>query len=321
VDEACRILAEEAPAWRKPWVLFVSLTLPHHPLIAPKAYADLYPPESVVFPKQYHMADRPMHPALEELRRVFGLDTEEDDLTVRRAVAMYYAMCTLLDERCGQVLDALAGSGLAESTRVIYTSDHGDSVGDHGLWMKHTMYEGSVGVPFIMAGPDVPEGRVSEINMSHVDCFPTILEGLGVDRTPDDADLPGRSLFDLLGPSNEIQRTIFGEYHAEGSENGVFMIRGTRYKYIEYVNAPAQLFDLAADPDERHDLAGRAEMAEVIAACAAELRTIGDPFEIDRRAHEDQRRRIEAHGGEAAIRAAGYEVPFTPAPDLPGGDR
>jgi choline-sulfatase len=231
---------------------------------------------------------------------------------------MYYAMCSLLDDRCGQVLEALSEAGLETETRVIYTSDHGDSVGEHGLWMKHTMYEGSVGVPFIMAGPGVPQGHLNESNTSLVDCYPTILESVGVRRTPEDDDLPGRSLFDILDRPHSVERSVFGEYHAEGSENGVFMMRGTRYKYIEYVGAPAQLFDLSTDPREERDLAGVPEMSGVVATCAAELRSIGDLIEIDRRAHRDQRRRIDSHGGEAAIRQAGYEVPFTRPPDLAG---
>jgi choline-sulfatase len=172
-----------------------------------------------------------------------------------------------------------------------------------------------------MAGPSIPAGRLETTNVSHVDCYPTILDCVGVERPPEDADLPGRSLFEILDRPAVLERSVFGEYHAEGSENGVFMIRGSRYKYIEYVNAPAQLFDLSNDPGEVDDLAALPEHAETMASCAAELRQIGDPVDIDRRAHEAQRRRIDEHGGEAAVRQAGYEVVFTPPPRLPGDSR
>jgi choline-sulfatase len=313
-DEACSVLLNEADRWAKPWVLYVSFTLPHHPLVAPREYAELYPPESVVFPQQYWRDDRPMHPALEEMRRVFGLDGEADELTVRRAVAMYYAMCTLMDFRCGEVLDALQASGLAESTRVMYTSDHGDSVGEHGLWMKHTMYEGSVGVPFILAGPGVPAGVVSDDVVSLIDCYPTILDCVGIPTSNEDAGIRGSSLFGVIAEPLRSERIAFGEYHAEGSQRGVFMIRGSRYKYVEYIDATPQLFDLSADPDELHDLAGTPPYAEVLEACAKELRTICDPVVVDRQARDAQRQKIDEHGGEAAIRRLGYQIPYTPAP-------
>ncbi|HEY4386590.1 MAG TPA: sulfatase-like hydrolase/transferase [Ktedonobacteraceae bacterium] len=312
--EACRWLQEEAHTYTQPWTLFVSLTTPHHPLIAPQEFMDLYPLESVIFPRQYALSERSKHPALEELRRVFSVNDEFDEATVRRAVAAYYALCSFMDAQVGKVLSALETSGLADTTRIIYTSDHGDTNGDHGLWRKHTMYEGSAGIPFIMAGPDLPENTVVETNISLVDCLPTILEAVGVPLTPEDADLPGTSLFSLAQETVPTERTAFSEYHAAGSITGFFMIRGKRYKYIEYPGYPSQLFDLVDDPNETHDLAQNAEFADVLSACAADMRRICDPEEINRQALADQHKKIEENGGEAAIRAQGFRIPFTPAP-------
>jgi choline-sulfatase len=312
--EACRWLAEESAGHGKPWVLFVSFSLPHHPLIAPQEYIDLYPPEEVVFPAQYSLDERPRHPALEELRRVLGLEGEADEMTVRRAVATYYAMCTYLDRRIGEVLSALADAGLTESTRIMYSSDHGDLVGEHGLWMKHNMYEGSAGVPFIMAGPGIPAGKVVPYNISLVDCYPTILECVGVPLRPDDSDLPGTSLFPIAKGESAPDRTAFSEYHAIGSKSGIFMIRNRRYKYVEYVGDQPQLFDLEDDPGELRDLAADPEFGDVLAACVRELREICDPVEVDRRAKADQEQKIEENGGREAVRAEGFKIAYTPAP-------
>jgi choline-sulfatase len=102
---------------------------------------------------------------------------------LRRFTIAYYALCTHLDEQIGAVLATLERLGLADATRVIYTSDHGEMLGTHGLLGKFNLFEGSAGVPMIMAGPDVPAGRVVEQPVSHIDLYPTILEAFGLPAT------------------------------------------------------------------------------------------------------------------------------------------
>lgn len=312
--EACQWLAEEAPRHEEAWVLFVSFVTPHHPLIAPQEFFDLYPVESVPLPAQYGREVRPQHPVLEEIRRVNGVDDEFSETELRRAIAAYYGLCSFMDAQVGMVLGALEKAGLGDSTRVIYTSDHGDTLGDHGLWWKYTMYEGSAGVPFIMAGPDVPQGRVVPHTVSLVDCFPTVLECVGVPLTSDDATLPGRSLF-APARGTGADRPAFAEYHASSSCTGYFMLRGGRYKYVEYIGYPPQLFDLDDDPGELRDLAEEPGFASVLSSCAAELRQICDPVEVDRQARAAQKLKLDEHGGEAAIRALGHRISHTPAPE------
>jgi choline-sulfatase len=166
------------------------------------------------------------------------------------------------------------------------------------------MYEDSVGIPMLMADPDIPAGFVCQEPVSLVDGFPTILDSTGVPRMAADAGLPGASLFDVIrghtGP-----RTVFSEYHASGSVTGAFMVRRGRYKLIHYAGMPPQLFDLAADPWEANDLAGDPGFSGVLAACEADLRAIADPEAIDARARRDQRARIDAFGGREAVLARG----------------
>lgn len=233
--ESCRWLREEAVGYDRPWVLSVGFVTPHFPLIAPREFFDLYPLDRVIFPRQYSLAERPHHPVIDEKRQVFAMDDEWDEETVRRAVGAYYGLCSFLDNQIGTVLQTLRESGLAENTRIIYTSDHGDQVGEHGLWWKSTMYEGAAAVPFIMSGPDVPREQVVDTPISLVDCFPTILEAVGVPPAPEDHDLPGTSLWPVARGERQPRRTIFSEYHAVGSRRAFYMVRVDNYKYVYYV--------------------------------------------------------------------------------------
>ena len=142
---------------------------------------------------------------------------------------------------------------------MIYTSDHGDNLGARGLWGKSNMYEDSVGVPMIMAGPGIPRGTVCHEPVSLVDGFPTILDCVGAARDAADRDLPGTSLFDIMR-GHSPQRHVFSEYHASGSVTGAFMIRKGAFKYVAYPGMPPQLFDLADDPWEARDLGARARL-------------------------------------------------------------
>ncbi len=308
-----RWLREEAQDENRPWALMVSFATPHFPLVVPEQYFNLCPLDSLPLPVQYRADEWPRHPVLEFARRQQALDKPFDERTIRNAMAAYYGLVTFLDEQIGIVLRGLRDAGFAENTRIIYASDHGEMLGEHGLWWKSVMYESSVAVPLIVAGPDVPAGKLVNTNAMLVDVFPSIVEAVGAGFTPEDADLPGESLFRLAQEADK-PRTAFSEYHAIFSPSGVFMIRNARYKYIHYLGYPPQLFDLVADPDEIRDLAGDPQHADALAACERELRSFVDPEAVDQRAKADQRRRIEAGGGPEAILAQGVKIPYSPAP-------
>ncbi|WP_337031382.1 sulfatase-like hydrolase/transferase [Paenibacillus illinoisensis] len=314
--EAVNFLQNEAAGIDKPWVLFVSFVTPHYPLTAPQEYFDLYPLESIELPKNYGLDQRGSHPVIDEYRRLLGIADELEEADIGNALAAYYGLCSFMDAQVGEVLSALRETGLDRSTRIIYTSDHGDSMGEHGLWFKSTMYEGSVAVPFIMSGPDLPKGKQVENNISLVDCFPTILEMVGAHPAPEDHDLPGKSLLPMAQGEIEPNRIVFSEYHAAGSITGFFMVREEQYKFIYYVNYPPQLFNLAQDSAESNDLAGEPQYADVIRRMNQKLREIVDPEKTDAEARRDQQRRLDLHGGREQIMAKGFKVPYTPAPKV-----
>ncbi len=311
-DNAKRWLAEHAGD-DTPWVLFLSLVCPHPPYIGPSEWFDRYLAADLPEPPQGRPEAWPHHPALDYFRRFFNLDEPLDEVAARKVQAAYLAACSHLDRQIGRVLDTLAVLGLADDTRIVYTSDHGESLGARGLYGKFTHFEEVAAVPMILAGPDVPVGKVVSTPVSLVDLFPTILEAVGARPTEEDRDLPGASLWGIARAPDR-DRTVFSEYHAVGSRHAAYMLRDARYKYLHYLNDPPQLFDLSADPQELTDLAGLPEHRGRLEDFEARLRSLLDPEAIDALAKADQRARVEAFGGEAAVRRRGAFT-YSPTPD------
>ena len=218
---ACRRLGEAAAEYGdKPWVLFVSLVCPHPPFSAPEEFYRLYPHEQVPWPVQCGPQHLPIHPAIEDYRNCLGLGDFFDEATIRKAIAAYLGLVSFVDGNVGKILEALERAGLAEGTRVIYTSDHGENLGRRGIWGKSTMYEESAGVPLIMAGPQIPQGRACATPVSLLDGFPTILECVGAAAHAED-EPAGHSLF-AIAQGEQPARTVMSEYHAYASRAGAF---------------------------------------------------------------------------------------------------
>lgn len=313
--EAVRWLKEEAPLYRdRPWALYVGFVSPHFPLIAPPDFYDLYPENEVPWPDMYEHESRPRHPFLDAMRKCLCFDDPFDAPMVRRAITAYMGLVSFLDDNIGTILNALEESGLAASTRVVYSSDHGDNLGTRGLWGKSTMYEESAGIPMIMAGPDVPAGAACDTPVTLVDAFPTIVEALGAEPDPQDAALPGHSLIRIAQGATPV-RTILSEYHAAGAICGAYMIRRGNYKYIHYVGLPPMLFDLERDPHERIDLGQEPSCRKIVSDCEAALRKVVDPEAADRQARADQLAHIGKHGGREAILKRGT-FRYSPPPGV-----
>ena len=288
-DEAISWLEEEAPE-DDSWTLYLSYQPPHFPLTAPEEYWEMYPPDDMDLPFDYPAAED--HPIVDDLHEHFQ-GTDLDHETLRRLRTGYYALCTAIDEQIGRVFDALEETGQDEETVVIYTSDHGEILGDHGLWWKCCMYEPAIGVPLIVSGPDVPEGKRVETPVSLVDIVPTIADLTGA---PHSEAWSGESLLPLVEGDEDETRIAFSEYHAHGARNGMFMVRKGDYKYVYYPENPPQLFDLQNDPHELTNLAGVGKYRDVQEGLHWELFDLvsPDPDTIDRRAQENQRERLEA---------------------------
>jgi choline-sulfatase len=300
----------------KPWVLFVSLVCPHYPLTAPPEHYYRYLEDPALpMPTLRGDGERLAHPYLKEYARVFNFDDYFDnDEKIRRAVAGYYALTTFMDEQVGKILSALEQTGLGETTRIVYTSDHGDNLGNRGVWGKSTMNDEAAAVPMIMAGPDIPANQVCGVPVSHVDIYPTVLQCLGINGTDQQSGRLGRSLFEL-GDVSDPERVVLSEYHGMGSTAGIFMCRDRQFKYVYYVDHPAQLFDMLNDPDETRDLIDDPAFGEVRTRLHAALLSFCDPEDVDRRAKARQQDLLAANGGREAVIARG-DLGFSPPPGV-----
>ena len=207
----------------RPWAYYVGFSLPHPKFTALEKYWDVYPPEQVDIPSVTDQDLKNLHDVYKGLRYFNQLDVPVAEERVRRARAAYYGMITELDEYVGWLLDALDRTGQIYNTLVVYTSDHGETLGAHGLWSKNNMYEDSVHVPMLMAGAGLPSGAAIDSPVGHVDMVATMLEMAGVEQPP---SLRGVSLLPLIS-GGEVDRPEFAysECHCSGLLTGTFMIR------------------------------------------------------------------------------------------------
>lgn len=302
-------LQNDAPRDR-PWAAHVSFAYPHYPFRVPASYLEEFSPAEIELPPDWHCDDWPDHPAMAQRRSKQMFDSPPiDEATLRNMRWVYYGMVAFLDELVGQVLAALDSSDMADDTLVIYTSDHGDMLGEKGLFMKGLMYEGSAGIPMVMRGPGVLAGEECDTPVSLVDVPATILDTVLSPAQPGglkvtDDELPGHSLTSLSASDGD--RLVFSEYHGPQSSGANFMIRRGSTKYVEYLadGMAPQLFDLAEDPREQVDRAS--DSPATVADMAAALRTIvPNPEELNASILEAQRNQLAAAGGLDALRGPG----------------
>ncbi len=282
----------------RPWCLYVGLVAPHFPLVVPQEFYDLYPLDSLPPVKLHPKDGHARHPWVEKQNA--GMDSEgrfhnaEERLS---AMASYYGLCSYLDHNVGQILTALEASGFGDATTVIYTSDHGDNLGARGLWGKSNLYQESVSVPMIMAGPTVGTGTC-DTPVSLLDLSATIPDHFGIAFSGDGAPLTA-----ITDAPVDPERPILSEYHAAGAVSGAFMLRKGRWKLNYYVGFPSELFDMVDDPEELVNLAGHPDHESDLADMEQALRLIVDPERADRQAFADQAALIARHGGrEAALK-------------------
>ena len=267
----------------RPFFLAVGFYRPHTPYVSPKPYFDRYPEEDmpVVQGVKEDQADVPS-PALGSYKK------EQDKLTDelrRQCVQAYYASTTFMDAQAGRVLDALQRLGLAENTIVVFTSDHGYHLGEHGLWQKMSLFEESSRVPLIIAAPGVGvEGGVANDPVGLIDLYPTLAELCGV-KAPD--NLQGQSLVPMLknpratGRGWTISQVTRGRRRYQGSRFFGYTLRTPRWRYTEWADGEQgrELYDHDADPRELTNLADDPALAQTVAQLSKQLReAVNDTF-------------------------------------------
>ncbi len=247
--------------------LAVGLYRPHTPYVAPKKYFDMYPQEEIVVPTVPEGYEKTIpEAALKSIRRKKDQIDLSDDLA-RQAIQAYYASITFADAQVGKILDALDETGLAENTIIVFTSDHGYHMGEHGHWQKTTLYENATNVPLIIASPDQKaKGVSSDCPVEMLDIYPTLADLAGLEPPK---YLSGISLSPVLeDPSACPREAAFSQY-----ANG-YSIKTKRYRYTEWGEKGkegTEFYDHESDPEEMVNLADKPESKEVIAELSKRL--------------------------------------------------
>ncbi|MDX6599279.1 MAG: choline-sulfatase [Gaiellales bacterium] len=272
----------------QPFFLTVSFTNPHDPWEIRQQYWDLYDEREIDAPLVGSLPRSEADAHSLRLRDMIGLDRSPlGEADVRRARHGYYAAISYLDERVGEVLDALSATGLDRETVVVFTADHGELLGERGLWYKMSFLEGSARVPLIVRTPGFPARRI-EGPVSQLDLAPTLAQL--TDAPAGEAGFEGRSLAGALEGAPPPGEAL-AEYLAEGVRAPAVMIRRGRHKYVRCPGDPDLLYDLAADPLELRNLASEPAGGQLTASFRAESDERWDLAELERAVLASQRSR------------------------------
>jgi len=239
----------------QPFCLVVSLISPHDPYLARSEHWDRYRHEDIDMPK-LRFGDVPLDPHSARIIKSIGMqDPPPSDDEVRNARHAYYGSISYIDERFADLMQALKESGMAEDTVTIVTGDHGDMLGERGLWFKMNWFEHSARVPLLVRAPTRFRPRRVAAAVSLVDIMPTLLDlAAEGEMLHEEAKGDGHSLVGHLSGAGGTDEVI-GEYTAEGARAPLMMIRRGTLKYVCSPGDPDQLYDINADPLERDNLA------------------------------------------------------------------
>jgi len=256
---------------------------PHHPLVAPQEFYDLYPTDQLPANKLHPDDGYVQHPWIAKCNdAMVGEDGWTSEEERRSAIAAYYGLVSSMDHNVGRIVNSLESTGLRDNTTVIYSSDHGENLGVRGLWGK-------------MNSPPYANTAVTkDTPVSLLDVSETILDHFDA---PLEGERPGQSLYQLAEEPDNAERVVFSEYHAIGAVSGSFMLRKGRYKLIEYVGFEPELFDLESDPDETENIAASPASVHVLENLRAELAAICDIEAVNNQAFADQDKMIADYGG------------------------
>lgn len=245
----------------EPFFAWVGFEKPHTDFYAPAKYHAMYNPDDFVIPHDI-WESREHLPSCIKDNPQFPIVTREPytDHMLRCCMAAYAAQVTYMDDQLASVLSTLRDLELDENTIVIYCSDHGENLFNHGLVHKHCFYEQAVGVPLLIRFPGrVPSNQRRDHLVNLIDLFPTLIEWCGL---PSQSHLDGRSLIDIIDTPDEATRdAVFSEYYSGGTPER--MIRTDQWKYVHSYNDTPQLYDLSIDPGENRNLATDSAHADI----------------------------------------------------------
>ena len=298
----------------QPFCLTVSFIHPHDPYITRPEYWNLYRDDDIDMPAVSADAVE-LDPHARRLRDAMGMHEDIADTQVRNARRAYYGAISYIDAKLGELLQALQETGFAANTIIVLTSDHGDMLGERGLWFKMNWFEHAARVPLIVHAPERFGPRRVGRAVSHVDLLPTLVDlatnGDGIDYA---TDIEGRSLMPhLTGRGGHDE--VIGEYCAEGTSTPCFMIRRGAWKLITADGDPLQLYHLDDDPRETRNKAHAVQDDAQSAAMLRDAQQRWDVAALRARILESQRRRRFLAPVMRDQQVAWDYQPITPAAD------
>ena len=288
-----------------PFCFTVSFTHPHDPYAARQEFWNLYRDDDIDMPRVAPIPYDALDPHSRRLYDVSAIDEYEiTEADIRSSRHGYYANISYVDSLIGQLLDALTTCNFAENTIVALSSDHGDFLGERGLWYKMSFLEHSARVPLIISGQKDFAARRVRQPVTLADVLPTFCDIATAGEAVLARPVDGRSLYPLLrGVADDLEATCFGEYLAEGATAPIYMARRGRWKFIHSPADPDQLFDLERDPDELDDLAKKPGHAGIAGKLRSEITARFDAEATRRKVMESQKAR---HMLFAALRRGSY---------------
>lgn len=284
--------SREPAETRRPLALTVSLTHPHDPYAMLQEYWDLYEDVEIPLPKVEIPQDE-QDPHSQRIMKCVDLwDKPIPDEAKIRARRAYFAACSFVDDQVGKLVKILKNTHLDKDTIIVFSGDHGDMLGERGLWYKMSWFENSARVPMIINYPAKFEPKRVTESVSTMDLLPTFVDFAGGDAS---AILPidGVSLHDYLTSDKPGKDEVFGEYMGESTVTPTYMIRRHQWKYTCSLVDPPQLFDVLNDPSELNNLAlsDKPEHQETLRSFDAEARAKWDFQQIHMDALKSQRQR------------------------------
>jgi choline-sulfatase len=304
-----QLARESDGAGRRPWCLMVSFTHPHDPYVARKRFWDLYEGCAQLEPKVGAIRFEQQDPHSQRL--LLACDYSRSRVTaddVRRARRAYFANVSYLDEKVGELIDTLRHSRMLDDTVVVFCADHGDMLGERGLWFKMNFFEGSARVPLMVAVPGISAGThrapVSIVDLTAPFCDLAAVPAAEVAPWTD-----GESLMPVIAGGARSSPVLM-EYAAEGSCAPLVAIREGDWKYVRCTLDPEQLFNLANDPQELANLANQPAHAATLAKFRKQADARWDLGRFDAEVRESQAQRWVVY--EALRRGAYHPWDFQP---------
>ena len=260
----------------RPFVSVVSLTHPHEPFYCTQPYWDLYDGVNIPLPKVSALPVDQQDPLTRYNMIRWELEAGFDDETILRSRRAYFGAVSYIDHQVGRLVRLVDDLSLRDNTVIIFTSDHGELLGERGLWFKRHFFEPAMAVPLIMSTPGGPKGQTVQENVSLMDLLPTMLDLAGDHELRDLREpIDGQSLTPLMngGSGNNV---AYAEIMSDGLSAPIFMIKRDQWKLIDGPAYPTALYNLVQDPHEETNLASEPQAQEILTSLVSEMETKWD---------------------------------------------